>query len=49
MTRPPDSASSVATSFAVTTGLRYGSTYTLTPSRTRVVAAARYASVMSGS
>src|SRR6266545_4349918 len=49
ITRPPASASSVETTFAVRRAFRYGRMSTLVPSRTRVVHAARNARVVNGS
>jgi hypothetical protein len=48
-TRPPESASSVASSLASTTGLRWGRISTPVASLTVVVAAGRYASHTRGS
>ncbi len=49
ITRPPLSASSVETIFAVTTALRYGTMSTVVPSLTRLVAPAATARVTNGS
>jgi len=48
-TRPPESVSSVLTCLATSVGWRCGSTSTSVPSVTRVVTAARCASVISAS
>ena len=48
-TRPPLSTSSVASAFASCTGLRWGSTNTAVPSRTRSVTAATHESRLTGS